>query len=377
MYHSKCHLERIEDLPDEAYWGELEELENQRLQRLKATKKYHETLKELQKKYLGELNSLIGEKNLPRYLKLHNRRIRNMQSMRKKVTKTPEGFKQLNAKRLHNIKETTKLVERAGIEASRIRALQEKYYSKVAQLHQDRIGIPRKTPRPLPEELEGNGWIILTAPYHDHNIDQHANSTKGRDSYSYYAEYTQETGRMKHESSLNIKDANDSDSADIECRIELAKVVRVPADCDALTIVASFENIQSFARGSETDECGWSHYYLHFYCGGVIRVCRVWPRAGCKETTTHVQGVGGGYGQLNLAEPSNGVIYAPWEVKFWTPGEAIFTPLVHFPGPYRHGEYLGVWSGLQVFHSAWVNDFSVTNDLRYELKLSGIHVLFR
>jgi hypothetical protein len=382
MNHSEFHFEKVEDLPDEAYWHALEELEKRRLQWLRATKTFHNDLNRLRKEYLAEFYAIIGEENLPRYLRLHKRRIRNMRSMRERIPKTREGLLQLEAKRRRNITGTAKLVERAGIDVSRIKALQMEFNEKTAAVLEDRIGTSKGVPPPRTQELRGGEEIILSPPYFWGDRPYcDRDSTKGRNSYEYDRDCDRTTGMMNYMSTININDAGDSEDAHVICLTKVGTVARVPSDCETVQIMAFFENIRSHARGSGSDECGTSSYQVFNHITADFDVAGYWPEKGKPyyHRSVSLKGEHGGDGNFSTtsgSEPGGGYIHG-WSFDFWQPGETVYSHLLDFPGPYKRGDWLEIWVGLIFANSVYVNDYAIDDLLRYELKLNRILLNFK
>ncbi len=185
---------------------------------------------------------------------------------------------------------------------------------------------------------------------------------------------------MKHESWIHVRDAGDSEEVEISTLAWVGKLVRMPPDCSSLSVLASFTNERSFTRGYLTGEWGfWRDYFIMIGTVAAVRVVRIWPASGSTDTLyTRIEGVNGGNGQFSIDDGlwTHGKILA-WDFDFWESGEHIYADQVHFPGPYNGGDYIAVWVGLWSGNYACLNDYGVTHELTYQLKLDGIFVHFR
>jgi hypothetical protein len=79
-------------LPNQAVWGLAEASAELRLQSLRAARVYSESLFRLKEEYLNKLHALIGKDKLPKYLKLHNKRLAEMEKARRKLPPTEKGL---------------------------------------------------------------------------------------------------------------------------------------------------------------------------------------------------------------------------------------------------------------------------------------------
>ena len=131
MYHSEFHIERIEGLPDEVYLHILKDIHDQRQIRLQDRIKHQNELKLINDEYQNEIHSLIGKENLPTYLRLHKRRMKGMSNLRKAIPKSRDGLIKFEKKRHYNIRETKKLLKKAGIDENTLRALQKTHSEKI------------------------------------------------------------------------------------------------------------------------------------------------------------------------------------------------------------------------------------------------------
>ncbi|MFX0199592.1 MAG: hypothetical protein ACFFCW_26010 [Candidatus Hodarchaeota archaeon] len=374
MYHSEFHLERIREVPDdEVYWHELEDLETQRMNRFKDTREYDKELKLLRQEYLDKLYSLIGEKILPRYLKLHERRIKNMRAMKKKVPKTIEGLQKLKAKRQHNLEESEKLIKRSGVDVNRIEALRKEFQEKVIALFLEKIGRTEEVPGQAPARLRrGRQYVYLKPPYQDRVVEVYHNSTQGSKSYDHTIEYGQETGRIKHDSHIHISESGDDEYAYVNSLVKFDKILQVPQDCNSLNVIACFEAAQSYHKYWAWRECYFSSWLIIHSVFAEINVKRVLPIGSTKKKVSKIDGVSQPTFILNSVF---GTLESD-EFNIWEKGEPVQTESIKFDGPYKHGEFLGVWGGIEVHNVVDVSDAIVISDVRHEHKMYRIFVNF-
>jgi hypothetical protein len=375
MHHSEFHIERIKELPDEVYLHTLGDIHKQQEIRLKAEIKHQKEIKRINDEYQNEIHSLIGKENLPVYQRLNKRRMKDMSHLRKNISKSRDGLIKFENKRLYYVEEARKLLKKSGIDENKLRAVQKAHSEKIENAFSNRISLMGRIPKPQPRELKSE-WVELKAPFHDYEIDTiEARSTKGPDSFDYNVECDNVTGRMKHESWIHVRDAGDSEDVDIKTIAWVGKLVRMPPGCSSLTVLASFNNIRSFARGYYTEEWGFFKDCLICSCTvAAVRVVRIWPVGGSTDTIyPQIEGVNGGVGRIMIWE----MMPHAWDFDFWESGEQIYADPAPFPGPYNGGDYIAVWVGLWSGNYACLNDYGVTHELTYQLKLDGIFVHFR
>lgn len=368
MYHSKYSLDETTNLPDEAQLQMLQDLEHQRTQRLRNMQEFRNTLRQLRTEYVNELHALIDEQHRPTYLKLHERRIKQMRSLNGRPCKNAEWMKELKAKRDHNIEETMKLVKKAGIDPTKIRSIQNTFQQKVADAFRNRRTIADPVPIPAPETQS----IFLGPPYQDHNDERYHDSSTGGVSCEISCD--QSTGLMKYESHLDISDADDDDYAIMFNLLEFGKLCEVPSGCSAIALMATFENVKSTHHLQARDECGFSGFALMQEVWVHLKVKRVWPMGGFTTKTVRMDDFP--YG-MRLNDPNPFSFGEYWTFFVWEPGQTINTVWVDFPGPYSSGSYLGVWAGLEFIHGVEVNDYTIWSSMYYEQNLKGISVNFR
>jgi hypothetical protein len=377
MYHSEFSFSRVDDVPDEAHWYALQRLEEQRIQRLKEAEAFQKSRVEHRRVYRDEFHALVGEQHLDRYLRLHARRKRNLHSLSKSVPKTSDGLRQLAEHRLQTLKGTEELVARSGVDVGKIRQLQKAFNEQSAADLRQRIGTLDTGPRPRPEELGGDEWISLT-PYIWATREQEHGSTKGPEARSWDIACDVNTGRMKHESRITVRDAGDDEDVWVYSLTEIGTVVRVRRDCEAVRVFAVFENLASHAQGAGSDECGYSTYWVDNGICAVVRVERFYPKGSSVEKRAWIKDEDGERGTFvsSSRDEHNGFIHA-WDFDFWDPGETIFSPILHLPGPYEQDSWLSVWVGLNAWNYVAVNDYTINDYLDYELRLASILVSFQ
>ena len=385
MYHSEHDFKPIEGLPDEAYWHLIEDAENRRGERLRADKEFWDAAKRLREESLGRLHSLIGEENLARYLKLHDRRIRRTRSTREQIARTGKGVKQLEEERLRNIRATAELAERAGVSESSVRAIQKELAEGHAALVGARTAQSPAPPGVVPKSTKCDEYV-LGPPFVGHHTYHRSHSTEDPHFRRCGTECDVDTGRMKLESEIRIHDAGNHGLVSAANYARLyGRLIQLDRSYYAVTVRPVFENLRSSAHGSGTAECGWGSYHVQNNVNTEVRVqhldpitmeIRVWSSIG------RLTGEDGGPGLFQSREREG--IHA-WDVDFWRPeelpepGERVYTDEVTFSGPFRGSQiqdfyFLSVSVGLCASNHVTVDDYRIDDHLLYELKLSSINV---
>ncbi len=108
-------------------------------------------------------------------------------------------------------------------------------------------------------------------------------------------------GHLSHNSKVKFKDASDEELVVINTLTEVAHVVQVPHDCDSIGILPIFKNIDSWTRGTLTDECGYSEAWIINFIYAHVWIYRLWPSGGSTEAVnSSVSGENGGNGSFKI-----------------------------------------------------------------------------
>lgn len=370
MHQSWFHLENIKDLPDEAYWHALKATEHQRSQRLKASKGFQTTLRRLRERYPDELHALIGEENLEKYRKLHERRVKRTRSLRKKTPKTAGGLHKLQEQRRADVEQSRKLIVRSGVDVAKIKALQDRYREKVEALCLDTVGKGETIPGKPLRLKTGEQLVELTPPYIWAQYDADADSTNVEPTYHVYCH--QFTGGMEHESVVEIIDAGDSEYAYVRTLTEVCKICTVPAESHIVVAVAAdFETGPSEHSGYADDECWLGHYSVLEDIRAVLRIKPLWPTGGIETRTARL----GGFEQPFNINGSPFIGDVRWHFNIWEEGDKISAGAV-FGTEYTPGQYLAVWAGLETENVVWANDYRIRSSMSHDHTLNRIALVF-
>jgi hypothetical protein len=370
MYELELHFEKSEDLPGNAYWQALEAYESQRIERVKAAKKYCDAFSHLKQEYLDALYSLIGKEKLPRYLNLHKRRIQNMRSIRKECPKTREGFKKLKEYRHKNVEKSTEIIENSGVDINRIKALQKEFKEKAGAISLEAIGKVEMGSRKPLEETRGEDWMDLTPPFQGTRKDAEVHSSNLEPTYRIHC--NQYTGMMAHDSRVQIRDADNSDYATVKTFTEVCKICRVPRSCNNFGVMASFEVKDSFHQGHAEHECGFSDWSLFQDVRAVIRLKKLWPFGAIQTKLTRIVG----FEPINQWDVmyTNGYNLEPsWSFQYWDIAiEDIYTGFVNFSGSFGLDDYVAVWVGIETENQVWSDDYTIDAYMSHGYKLNHI-----
>jgi hypothetical protein len=92
-----------------------------------AISRYRQRVSALRQAYLDELYRLIGSEHLPKYLKFHRRRMKNMKAALQAGEFTQDDIRRVNDVKTRNIERSASLAERSMLGAEDIDALKQKY----------------------------------------------------------------------------------------------------------------------------------------------------------------------------------------------------------------------------------------------------------
>ena len=372
-------------IPLDAHWYLEQELQRLAHLRTKQRVKHVSKFEQLQTKYRNEFRALIGDAKFDWYQKIHARRVKTMRLLRHQAIKNPKLLPQLEAKRRENRKKTQKLAAKEGVDLGMIRDLQKRYSKKFAALAK-KIKAHKIPQKDWLKKLKRGELITLTPPFHGQDAETSgmgqilgefeifANLTLESD-----IEYSKDTGRIDHCTTINIEDASDCDWGIYESWVVFAKILFIENGCQDLMVLLNFENEGSKVDYSLYNECGWSSYNLNFRAHALIRLTPFWPRdtiPSQEDSTILFSPSSGNTSILDMETPLfNGVILPPSPYHFWSPGEDVLSHYVYFNGPLPYQSSYVLWCGIKVEHYVEANDYTVSSDLAYKLKLKKIYTL--
>ena len=344
---------------------------------------YSEAVRRVQGDYLRSLHAFIGPDELPRYIKLHKRRLKEIKALERKNYGQRDILRKLATKREHNRRETEKLRERRGISPNLIHNLRQKHHARMREEFERYFPIGDATEVPGEKALRKLISIRLDDWFVEVTRRKFCEKTAG--SCAVDADIDFNSRRMRHTSTISVRGADDDDRVEALSLVLGAHIVRVPADARSLMVMAFFKNIDSRANGHHEDECGLSDYMILGNAVCWFRVTRILPLPPQhEEKWLWLQSDSGNDLGFEITPPEfgEGTIGA-WDFSFANPGETIYTTgnfegagAAYFPGPFQPGHLLGIWTGLWAVNTARLNDTSAYSFLHYDLDHDHTLVLF-
>jgi hypothetical protein len=372
-------LEKHEKLPSEAHWHLMQELQRLSHARTQQWIEQSMALEQLRSESLDAFRKTIGEERFARYLKLHNRRIRNINTLRRQAAKNPAMLQKYHATCQRNRAATQMLAARMGVDLDEIQALRQRYAQAVDILiPQNTAAVVETDPKSLTAELGRDEWVVLTPPYTDKEIEMETDlsGSPGKVIQQDDVDAIADTGYIDYFTLINIENASNFDLVAYHSRVTFRSLLWLPDGCNALQIILIFENQDSRVNYSLSDEWGCSDFRLYFGGSGLIRIVPIWPQGDGQEIVTPLRNIEGEDGILDFRSPGlwDGVIYPPSPYHFWLPGEEVYSECVHFAGPFEPGSFLYVWGGMNFQHIVNVDDYTVASNLNYRLRLKSINI---
>ena len=385
MYHrhqSDHVFTATKDLSGKDYRKIIEAVDIVRKRDLDLVTKYGEKVNDLRREYLAELHAIIGEKYLPRYLRLHKRRMRQMRSALRRNSLSFGDMVKLEKLRLNNMEKSNNLIRRSGIDFRKVEALQKKYIKLESKAFFQMVGkeevnqqIPRRTKRnPSP--------VVLRPPFEYAGSDTAGDKSDEPDEPWGQAYADRSGGYLSGESRIRVIAADDSDHSHMATYAAVGSSFRLPWDGDLL-VRATLETYQvlcSWLQGSVARECGWSQD-VEVLEDAKIRFCLFnvyqgrheckWIRLSKGTTTpppfhvTYPQDYANGFGS--------------WDFNWFEIGDLVTTNIgpsgVLFRGPFHRDDLLFITTTLYTINKFWSNDFTVHSNLRHLYRLREVSVL--
>ena len=346
--------------------------------------KYGEEVKNLRREYLAELHIIIGEKHLPRYLRLHRRRIRQRRAALRKSSVSFEDMVKLEKLRLSNMEKSNELIRRSGIDFSKVEKLQKKYIKLESKAFSRLVG-KEEVNEEIPRRTRRNPSTIVFRPPFEYGAGDTAGDKSDEPQEPWGQAYAdRSSGYLSGESRIRVTGADDSDHSHMITYAAVGSSCRLPWDGDLL-VQARLETYQvlcSWFQGSVARECGWSQD-VEVLGDAKIRFCVFnissggweckWIRLSKGTTTppsfhvTYPQDYADGFGS--------------WDFNWIEIGEVVTTNIgpsgVLFRGPYHKDDLIFVTTTLYTINKFWSNDFTVYSFLRHLYRLRETCVLPR
>lgn len=335
-----------------------------RLQNLKYARSYSESLYELREKYLKKLHSLIGEDKLGKYLNLHNERLEEMKKARKELPPTAKGLEKLHKLRQRAVQKSKEVIDGSGVDVKEFQKLQREYAKSAAALNGKTIS-----------KGEGSHPDIRGADYGKNQTyrppylgeDSECFSDRSRGTVTSANWTNRLTGEVSAETTIRIRDADDSDFAFAVCRPRM-RIVYTMDRPGPLTIQVQLETLNDQVNGSYDDECGYSDFDFHqrlFVCAQ-----RTWPHP---SLPIYSELPGGSYFHYDRVGPMG---MLSWTLDFSEPGDLSTASLTipARPGA-RPDEMMGIDVGIETLNYCWVNDVTISGRMRNSYFIREIRLL--
>ena len=372
-----------EHLSDKDYRKIIESLDSVRKRDLDLIAKFGEKVKELRREYLSELHSIIGKKYLPRYMRLHKRRMRQRRSALRKSSGSFEDIVKLEEMRLSNMEKANNLIERSGIDFGKVESLQKKYIKLESKAFSPILG-KEEVNQEVPRRRRRNPSTIRLTPPFEYGSTDTAGDKSDEPLDPWGRAYADRSfGDVLGESLIRVNGADDSDHSHMLTFSSLGSSFVLPWDGDLLVWarLKTYQVLCSWFQGSVARECGWSQD-VDVLEDAKIRFCVFnisagrweckWIRLSKGTTTppsfhvTYPQDYADGFGS--------------WDFNWFEIGDVVTTNIgpsgVLFRGPYHKGDLLFVTTTLYTINKFWSNDFTVHSFLRHLYKLLEVCIGF-
>jgi hypothetical protein len=351
-------------LSNQSVWGLAEASAELRLQSLRDARVYSESLFRLKEEYLKKLHALIGKDKLPKYLKLHNKRLAEMEKARRNLPPTEKGLEKLHKLRQRSVQKSKELIDGSGVDVRELRNLQQAYARSAAAL--DRKIISKgEGPHPGPGEVEYKKNQTYTPPYLGEDSECFSDRSRGTVTSRNWTDRL--TGEVGAETTIRLRDADDSDFIFAACRPRM-RIVYTMDRPGPLTVRVQLETNNDQVQGSYEDECGYSR--MDFRQRLRVYAQRTWPHA---SSRIYGELPGGSYSHHDRLGPMG---MLAWVTEFSDPGDMSTISLVIPPRPGAvPGEMMGIDVGIETFNYCWVNDVTIYGLMRNSYFIREIRLL--
>jgi hypothetical protein len=379
MYHehqSNYAFTVTEHLSAQEHRKIIEGVDNIRKRDLELIGKYGERVKNLRSEYLSELHALIGEKYLPRYQRLHRRRMKQMRSALRKSSMSFEDVVKLRKLRLANMEKSNNLIRRSGIDFSKVEALQKKYIKLESRAFSQMIGKEDMNQEPARRTRGNPSTVRLRPPFEYASMDTVGDKSDEPLEPWGEAYADRSYGDLLGQSLIRVIGADDSDHSHMLTFSSVGSSFVLPWDGSLLvwSRLKTYQVLCSWFEGSVARECGWSQD-VSIFEDAKIRFMVLNLSTGNWE-----------YKYIRLfkgitAPPPFHVTYpedyadgfGSWDFNWFESGDELSTTSgvggVLFEGPYHQGDVLFVMTTLYTVNRFWSNDFTVHSFLRHLYKL--------
>ena len=254
------HLNWPKDMPKEFYWEAMETLQRQRIRELKAAHTYHEQLNKLKTEYLDRLHEIIGSEKSKAYKRLHNARLTKLRQASQVLPATRDELREREALRLRLIKESTKSIDKSGVDLAQVTALRESYAKKIATLFERTVGkgkIGKAIPKP--KNIDYFPPYLLDARDYDHYESEASLPNPSLTRY-----FDDRTGDVGSRTRTHVSGADEWDLVSATCRTGFLVIYRNPHVGQPVLDI-DLEAVDLHYHGRIRDECGGSSATVRQY----------------------------------------------------------------------------------------------------------------
>jgi hypothetical protein len=351
MHISEVNAERIEGLPDEAYWQMVDASIELRRQEASAAKAYHLGLQQAKKEYIDRFNSIVGSKSLPKYLAARKEYVETIRAAREKAKPTREGRDELAKLQRRLAEQSKSFIRELGLDVAQIRRLRKDHRATMAALFDATVG-----KRQIGEGNKKVKNTTFTPPYNGGSAFVSILLFQGDPtdilpvpSFSIFVNH--KTGEVGDSTASSLTDASDFDMAFIICLTAMRRWFQMPSD-GQVVVSSTLEVVNASHSGSIVDEWGVSDIDLRQNWNTITRVTSptVSPTVIMDPITNNFD-----YHDTNEDDHT-------WSKQWMQTGSQYGGFTTTIPGVFSKGTWVLVDVGVQSVNTFWSNDCSVISD---------------
>lgn len=229
IHRSNFHVDRPKGLPDRVYRGVLQAFRDRSAQNIIATRTYRNQAEKVTREYLRRLHSVIGTRNMPKYLEFRNRSIDEMLAARRRLPESEQGMRKLAEIGRGQAAKSLIFMKNLGVDTNRIRRLQETFQKRKRALLDARIRKEVAASRVARTKNKTfyppfDGWLWVLNEY-EHLYDPTAYlwTWPGKTPLANPA-----TGNVGFASTLGVCWASDEDQVSLDSRASVVQWYQIP-----------------------------------------------------------------------------------------------------------------------------------------------------
>ncbi len=365
MFGAGFHLDPVKDVPRDAQRqaaGISLEIEQEELKEAQSLVDVAERFKA---EYLKKFNSVIGDKNLDRYLKLRDKLRQHVRDVIRKAPPTAAGEAEILKVQDKAADESRKFLGEIGFDMTRASKLQKEYRIRVYDALSEVRGKPEEPnylvlPEMVPKDIR-NPWVSLSAPYPGWAWAYSWYKTD-EPSYPTFARYLDAaSGEIGTSTHIQVTGADNSDKSFVRYRTGIRFWFRLPA-AGMAEVWLHMQCINTTYSGYFYDEWGisWAacNQESHAYLRVIVPEPDVTLPPSRKSTILDYRKTGR---------------MASWVREIADPGDSRWCHLFSvdvYPG----GTWLLLEVGTEEWNEFWTNDVSIRSNLWLRWFLKRVYV---